>query len=223
MLLEELDGLIEARHLLTHPFYTKWQAGTLSREALKEYSRQYYAFESNFPRFLSALHSRSERADVRASLLDNLWDEEHGEANHAELWLRFAEGLGVDREGVKAAEHNEASRALVATYRRLATEAPVAAGVAALYAYERQVPAVAQAKIEGLRAFYGITDGPALAFFETHAFLDVEHSEAERMIVGGASEEERVDVLAATADALDAWWSFLDAVDIDEMDEPALG
>ena len=38
---------------------------------------------------------------VRQQMLDNLWDEEHGKDNHAELWLRFAEGIGVSREDVQ--------------------------------------------------------------------------------------------------------------------------
>jgi pyrroloquinoline-quinone synthase len=209
-LIEEIERRIDARHLLTHPFYTQWQAGTLPREALQEYARQYYAFESSFPRFLSALHSRTERADVRQALLENLWDEEHGSSNHAELWLRFAEGIGVDRDDVRGATWNEGSRALIDTYSRITTEAPVAAGVAAVYAYERQVPAVAKAKIEGLRAHFDVDDPRALSFFEVHSTLDVEHAEAERGIVADLGTGVEEDVLEATSAALDAWWEFLD-------------
>ena len=60
-----------------------------------------------------------------------LWDEEHGDSNHQELWLRFAEGIGVDREEVLGARRSEATRSLVQTYVDAASEAPVAAGVAA--------------------------------------------------------------------------------------------
>src|SRR5712691_12829014 len=105
-LLDRIDALIEERHLLRHPFYTKWVAGTLPMEALQEYARQYYAFESSFPRFLSGLHSRTEDAAVRQRILDNLWDEEHGADNHAEMWLQFAEGIGVARDDVKASPRN---------------------------------------------------------------------------------------------------------------------
>jgi pyrroloquinoline-quinone synthase len=213
MLLEEIDRLIEGRSLLDHPFYAKWAAGTLPAEALREYARQYYAFESTLPRFLSALHSRCDRADVRAALLENLWDEEHGEANHAELWLRFAEGLGLSRADVRGAEWNGATRELVESYRRVASDAPVAAGVAALYAYEKQVPAVATSKIAGLCRFYGISGGPAVQFFEVHAFLDVGHSDQEARIVEDLGAGHQREVLEATSDALDAWWRFLDAVD----------
>src|SRR6187551_2385463 len=129
-LLDRIDALIDERHLLKHPFYTKWANGTLPKEALQEYTRQYYAFESAMPRFISALHSRTERADVRQQMLDNLWDEEHGTDNHAEMWLRFAEGVGVEREDVKSAEHNEATQALVDLYSSLSRQAPVEAGAA---------------------------------------------------------------------------------------------
>jgi pyrroloquinoline-quinone synthase len=212
-LIEKIDALIDERHLLRHPFYTKWVAGTLPTEALQEYARQYYAFESSFPRFLSALHSRADSAEVRQSLLDNLWDEEHGDANHPELWLRFAEGLGVARGEVVDAPRNEATTALVDSYFDAAREAPIAAGVAALYAYERQVPAVAATKIDGLKARYGIEDERTLEFFQVHAFLDVEHSDAERRTVASLGQGHEAEVLAAAEGALDAWWAFLDAVD----------
>ena len=149
-LLEDVDALIGRRHLLTHPFYTKWVAGTLPKEAIQEYARQYYAFESNFPRFLSAIHSRCEDPKVRQAILENLWDEEHGPNNHRELWLQFAEGVGVDRDDVIGADRNSAAEGLVETYRE-ACDDP-SAGLAAIYAYERQVPAVAGAKIGGLAA-----------------------------------------------------------------------
>jgi len=212
-LLDRLDAMIDERHLLKHPFYTKWANGTLPREALQEYARQYYAFESAFPRFLSTLHSRSERADVRQQMLDNLWDEEHGAENHAELWLRFAEGIGVTRYDVKSAERNEATQALVELYASMTREEPVEAGVAALYAYERQVPQVATSKIDGLKKHFEVTDPRALKFFVVHGVLDVEHSNAEREMLGElTADADPAPVEQATARALEAWWNFLSAV-----------
>ena len=213
-LLDRLDQMIDERHLLKHPFYTKWADGTLPREALQDYARQYYAFESSFPRYLSALHSRTDSAEVRQQLLDNLWDEEHGRENHAELWLRFAEGIGVSRDDVKSAPRNAKTQALVDLYSELSRKAPVEAGVGALYAYERQVPQVVTSKIDGLKEHYGITDGPALTFFVVHGMLDVEHSGAEREMLGQlAAAADPQPIEDATRRALDAWWDFLSAVD----------
>lgn len=212
--LDRLDQMIDERHLLKHPFYTKWAEGTLPLDALQEYARQYYAFESAMPRYLSALHSRTADKAVRQEILDNLWDEEHGKENHAELWLRFAEGIGLSREDVVSATPNEATKALVDMYSDVTRDAPVAAGVAALYAYERQVPQVAGSKIDGLEKHYGITDSRALKFFVVHGVLDIEHSGNERKMLGElAADNDPEPIEEATASALEAWWNFLSAVD----------
>jgi pyrroloquinoline-quinone synthase len=210
-LLERLDGTIEERNLLDHSFYRKWAAGTLPRSALQDYARQYYAFESTFPKVLSALLAREERPEARQALLENLWDEEHGADNHAELWLRFAEGAGVPRDETGNAEWNPATRDLVETYRRVGRKGPVEAGVAAIYAYERQVPALAETKVAGLDR-YGVPR-PARRFFEVHATLDVEHSNAERRIIEDTDASDEKLVVDAAEQALDAWWAFLDGVD----------
>jgi len=213
-LLERIDALIAERHLLTHPFYTRWRHGELSREELQEYARQYYAFEATFPRLLSALHTRSDQPGVRQALLDNLWDEEHGEVNHAELWLRFGEGIGADRTSIRDATPNDDTAALLEGYWASCADASIAAGIAALYAYEAQVPEVAAEKIRGLVEQYGVDDARTLAFFTVHSTLDVEHSGAERRMIAdlAPSEAEQDAVLAATKRALDGWWGFLDAV-----------
>jgi pyrroloquinoline-quinone synthase len=214
----DIEREIAERHLLTHPFYRAWTGGTLPRPALLEYARQYYAFETRLPRFLTALHARSEDRATRTALLSNAWDEEHGEHNHAELWLRFAEALGLSRSDVTEATPNEATRALMDTYRDLAENAPVEAGVAALYAYESQLPAVADAKIAGLNEHYGFTAAdkqPGLKFFDVHRAIDVEHSTAERRIVEGAlassDDAHREEVVDGARRALGAWWGFLSA------------
>jgi pyrroloquinoline-quinone synthase len=212
-MLDEIDAMIEERKLLAHSFYSKWVTGALPVEALREYARQYYSFESAFPRFLSTIHSRCDRPEVRQTILSNLWDEEHGEENHAELWLRFAEGVGVARSEMAGASANAATQSLLDTYWRTAAEGPVAAGIAAIHAYERQVPAVAEAKIAGLRTHYGISDRRTLAFWEVHRSLDEEHASGERTVLAGADGRDREAALQATGDALEAWWRFLDAVE----------
>jgi len=209
--LAEIDRRIRDRHLLTHPFYTKWLEGTLPLAAIQDYSRQYYAFEARFPRFLSAIHSRCDRQDVRQALLENLWDEEFGTENHAELWLRFAEGMGVGRDDVRGAPQGNATTTLVETYERTSTS--VVSGVAAVHAYEHQVPEVARAKIAGLRSHYGIDEQSTLRFWVVHEALDQDHAGAERKILADLAEDAPEEALEATDRALDAWWGFLDALD----------
>src|SRR6476661_5381133 len=90
--------------MLKHPFYVAWSEGKLSKEVLQEYAKQYYAHVRAFPTYVSGVHSRCEDVSIRQQLLENLIEEERGDENHPELWLRFAEGLGVARQNIRSAE-----------------------------------------------------------------------------------------------------------------------
>ena len=209
-----IDEIIGERSLLKHPFYQAWTEGTLPLESLRDYAGQYYHFELAYPTFLSGLHYRCVDQRIRQLLLDNLWDEEHGPENHVELWLRFCDALGLDREQVRAEHPATDTVALVNTYKALTSSAPLAAGAAALYAYEVQVPEVAKAKLDGLRQLYDMDDQRALSFFQVHQTLDIEHSDAEReMVVALASTDVEKDAAVQAVDeATSSLWSFLDGV-----------
>jgi pyrroloquinoline-quinone synthase len=223
--MKSIDARIAERHLLTHPFYQAWTAGTLPREALLDYAGQYYAFESILPGLLKSLAARVESPAAREALLANARDEEHGANNHPELWLRFGEALGLERSQILGARLHATTQALVDTYREAAERAPAVGGVAALHAYESQLPAVAEAKIAGLRAHYGFDSRfdslearrNGLAFFEVHRTIDVHHAAEERRIVEEACAGAGSSEAAAAADewtvrALEAWWNFLSGV-----------
>jgi pyrroloquinoline-quinone synthase len=213
-LIARLDAMIAERDLLKHPFYLDWTAGRLSLDTLREYSVQYYCHVEAFPRYLSAIHSRCDDLHVRQALLENLIEEERGGDNHPELWLRFAEGLGVERGAVIKAAANPATRKLVETYQRLTRERPLAAGLAALYVYEAQIPAVATAKIEGLKCHYGIADERTLAFFTAHESADVYHAKTGAELIErlAMDDESRAEVVSAADEALLALWGMLDGV-----------
>jgi pyrroloquinoline-quinone synthase len=85
-----------------------------------------------------------------------------------------------------------------------------------MYAYEAQVPEVATEKINGLRDRYGIEDPRTLAFFTVHSTLDLEHSAHERDAIARTTvdEADADAALDATSRALDAWWGFLDSVNV---------
>jgi len=210
-----IEEKIQARHLLSHPFYQRWQAGQLMREELQGYAKEYFSFESEFPRFLSALHAKCPDNQMRQQLLENLVHEEQGEDNHPELWLRFAEGMGVSRESVKEHFRSDETEHLMRTYRDLVGREGIAQGVAALYAYERQQPDVARTKMDGLKSFYGVNDEATVAFFKAHQHYDVFHAEAEIGILEKLCEtkEDEDRVVAAVETSLDALYDFLDGVE----------
>ncbi len=212
--IQTLDARISSRHLLDHTFYQRWTAGTLTREELRDYARQYFHYAMAFPTFLSAMHMHTEDIATRQLLLENLIEEERGPENHPELWLRFCESLGLTREEVKSGSPNAAVRHLIETMRSLAREGALHEGLAALYAYESQIPAVAKAKIEGLAKNYGISAERDVAFFAVHMDADVAHSQTSREILRDLCDTPEKGAAAETATqrTLDALYGFLDSV-----------
>ncbi len=208
-----LDARIRERHLLKHPFYVAWTMGELPKETLREYARQYYRFEANFPRFVGAAYSRLPDPADRRLLLENLVDEEGRSPTHPELWLRFARGLGVSERSVASATEMEGTRALLGAYERECVGGSAASGLGALYAYESIFPEVAAEKSRGLRAHYGITARGAHEFFRVHTEADVAHSRAERRLlrrVIAKSPERSEEARRGVEASLDGWWKFLD-------------
>ena len=58
-----------------------------------------------------------------------------------------------------------------------------AEGLASLYTYERQIPEIAETKIQGLKKFYGVNSEEGLEFFEAHKSADVVHrAECEKLL-----------------------------------------
>lgn len=209
-------------HLLKHPFYQAWMNGDLSKETLQDYAKQYFYHVDYFPRYLSSLHARCELQEVRSQILEHLMEEEGVgfEASHPELWLRFAEGLGVSREDVTASQARTAIKNVVQSFLQN-IEDSTAAGLGAILAYEAQVPEIAESKIEGLRKNYGVCDERTLGFFEVHRKADVKHREDMLRMIGEFSEKDLEKTERAALTVAQSLWNFLSDVYDRELREKA--
>lgn len=203
--------LTSPQRMLAHPFYQAWEQGKLSLETLREYAGQYYHHVRAFPRYISATHSLCDSLESRQVLLDNLIDEERGDQHHPGKWRNFAIGLGWNEETVEHAAAKPHTQALVDTFMSVARSS-YAAGLAALFVYEQQIPAVARTKAEGLRTFYGINDDQTLDYFTLHAEVDVVHSEATRALVDALPLVDAPEAERGAKAAADALWKFLDGM-----------
>jgi pyrroloquinoline-quinone synthase len=224
-LFEQLEVSIARYDLLCHPFYRAWAAGELTRDDLREYACNYYHHVAAFPAYLAELSLRLDEGDLRRAVLANMCDEK-GSAGaagkdaapysvpHSELWLDFAEAMGASRDmrrHLPVAEVQE----LIRHFHRVASEGTPEEALAAFYAYESQVPRVAEEKERGLRAMYG-ADDKTCGYFTLHATADVFHSK-----VWGKQLENRItDNPEAAQAALDAaertaklLWQALDGIE----------
>jgi pyrroloquinoline-quinone synthase len=211
--LDNIDNEIAEKHVLKHPFYLAWTRGELSKEALTDYAKQYYHHVAAFPTYLSAVHAKCEDQPTRRELLSNLIDEEASSPNHPELWLQFTEGLGVTDTEVRNSKQWPETKNLIETFRSVCGNGSIAEGLAALYAYESQIPAVCESKIDGLKKHYGFNNPEHYFYFSVHIQADREHSAAERKMLGDYIDNQNLEaVKAAASRVLEALWQMLSGV-----------
>lgn len=212
--LAQIDAIIEEHHLLKNPFYQMWNEGKLTLKMLQEYSQEYYLQVHHFPTFVSATHAACDDIEVRQMLLENLIEEERGSAHHPELWMRFAEALGVERETLSQRDYLPQTRESVQILRALSRSENPVTGLAALYAYESQIPPVSTTKIAGLKEFYGVESEEAVAFFRVHEQVDEIHSAATRaaLVKLCQNEDQQQEAIAAVQTAVEALNLLLDGV-----------
>jgi pyrroloquinoline-quinone synthase len=211
--LEQIDNDIAAKHLLKHPFYLAWARGKLSKKALTDYARQYYHHVAAFPTYLSAVHAKCDDQPTRKQILSNLIDEEAGSPNHPELWLKFAEGLGVSLSDAQNAQKSPETKNLIDTFRSVCRDGSTAEGLAALYAYESQIPAICESKINGLKKHYGFTNPEHYEYFSVHVEADREHSAAERKMLAIHVDQHNFESVKASVNrVLDALCEILSGV-----------
>jgi pyrroloquinoline-quinone synthase len=207
-------------NLLQHPFYQAWSKGELTREDLREYAAEYWHHVSAFPTYLSALHSRLPDGEMRREVLRNLAEEEGVDAAtarpHSDLWMDFAVGMGATCDEVTGRAVRPETTALMNTFRELMREEKASSAMAALYAYESKVPAIAATKAEGLAEHYG-TEGAAARYFTLHQTADVAHASVWRELIdkelaAGSAEDEEA-ALHAGERAAKVLWVALDGVE----------
>jgi pyrroloquinoline-quinone synthase len=106
-------------------------------------------------------------------------------------------------------------RRLTGHFERVASEASPEEALAAFYAYESQVPRVAQEKERGLREMYG-ADDKTCGYFTLHASADIYHSrvwrnQLEKSVT--ANPETAEAALDAAESAAKMLWRALDGIE----------
>ena len=208
MNLSGLNNRLDKLHLLNHPFYVAWEQGELTQEILQDYAEQYYQHIKAFPRYISATHSMCEDIEKRKLLLDNLSDEENLNKDHPMVWKQFALAAGADESSLDLVKQEYFTSDLIENFFRL-SRSSYAEGLGALYAYERQVPEIAETKIKGLIDHYNISTDQGLEYFVVHKDADVLHREQSEKLMLQLNEEEQVLAEEAALSTGHMLWSFL--------------
>lgn len=206
-LVGRIDAEIEKRSLLKHSFYRMWSDGRLTVAHLQGYSKEYFQLVKAVPQFVQNIASASTDASVARDIEGNLNEEKE----HIEPWVRFAGAMGVHDSELKnyagAAKTNDAVAKVMTLTKSSFEEA-----VAAMYAFEAELPKISRSKIDGLAKFYGMTRRDALHYFQLHEEADVRHAQVWRGILQSLPAEKRERAFAAAAESLAAQNMLLDSV-----------
>ena len=204
-IIQRLDSEIEKRSLLKHSFYKMWSEGKLTTDHLQGYSKEYFQLVKVVPKFVESI-AKSTGDDPNA-----ITNNAREEAEHIELWIRFANAVGVSRSDLVnyggLEKTNEAVDKLMGLARLTSEEA-----VAAMYAYEMELPKISRSKIDGLKKFYGMDSEDATKYFEVHEEADIRHAKVWREILQGIPAERQEDIFNAAIKSLEAQNMLLDSV-----------
>ncbi len=102
LFIEELREEGARRYHDAHPFHVRMHAGDLSREELQRWVLNRYYYQTRVPIKDAIILSKSEDPSFRRSWIHRISDHDGDEQSEGglRLWLRLAQGVGLDRDVV---------------------------------------------------------------------------------------------------------------------------
>lgn len=207
LLIERIDYEIEKHSLLKHVFYQMWSEGKLTINHLQGYSKEYFQLVKVVPKFVENIFNVIADPSLKRAVGQNLKEE----SEHIEPWIMFSTAMGVQRNDLASYKGENETNMAVSTLSQL-TERSLEEAVAAMYAYEKELPKISKSKIEGLKRFYGVQSNEATKYLEIHEEVDLRHSEVWKSILKTIPEEKQECALNAAISSLEAQNKLLDSV-----------
>ncbi|UAT43405.1 hypothetical protein GUI12_04600 [Anaplasmataceae bacterium AB001_6] len=199
-MLQNIEKELENFDMLKHEFYQLWNDGKLDINVIKDYTCQYYEHIKNFPNYIKKALLMSKSDEERDVLQRNLDDE----ITHPELWVRFANGIGITREKIENAKMSTEGSNL---HKSFDSQKSYEENIGALFAYERQFADISKAKLESSKKHYKIKE---VEFFEVHAVSDIWHTEELIQLIRKMSSEQLKKVKEGALAVAEAFYKFLD-------------
>jgi len=179
-IIKKIDEMIEERSLLKHPFYQMWSDGTLSKESLAGYSKEYFQLVKAVPSFMAPIIAKAPD-----SVISELVANQQEESDHIKPWIAFAGELGIPEDELTSHAGTEKTRKAVCALSELMNTYD--GGACAMYAFEKEIPKISQTKLDGLAEFYGVTSDAATKYFKLHTEADIRHAASWRNILEKSS------------------------------------
>jgi pyrroloquinoline-quinone synthase len=205
------------RYHSLHPFHRRMNEGLLSREQVRGWVANRFAYQAIIPRKDGAILSNCPHPDVRRRWIRRIVDHDGSREGEGgiEAWLRLGEAVGFPRAEVADERHVVPGvRFAVDAYVTFARTRPWVEAVASSLT-ELFAPDLMAERLAAFERHYTWIDPAGLAYFRarlTQAPRDSEHAleVVTRYCRTPAEQEAAVAALAFKNDVL---WSMLDAID----------
>lgn len=213
-LIDQINFEIEKHSLLKHDFYKLWQEGKLTLDHLAGYSKEYFQMVKTIPSLVKNVLENDVEKKYHASIKNTLEDE----ITHIEPWINFSSALNVDRNELLNYNADGLTRQSIDKMLEI-SKSSFEESVAALYAFEKELPKISETKLEGLEKFYGITNNESNEYFNIHKEIDIYHSKVWENILKETSDDKKDKILNAVKISLDAQNTLLDSVKTKYVDK----
>ncbi len=177
-----------------HPFVVGVNNGTIPLHQIRGWALQDSHYRRDVHRLALLRYLRCTDPDIQRRLGGVVAEEaegtDTGSDGHFQLFLLFANAIGLSEEEVRNAEPLSATAAHIYWAELILWTHPWPVAMAAQMAGEGQAPITSRMMSEGLQKHYGLTAEQA-AFFDVHVEADSDHrSLAEDIVVKYIVTEE---------------------------------
>src|SRR5919112_204010 len=181
-LIKIIDDEISERSLLNHPFYILWKEGKLTLNHLRSYSKEYFQLVKAVPELVNNIQTNlvnSNSGTQYVKAVRNTHDEEY---QHIQPWIKFAQSVGIEKQELMEYEGNKEVNLAIDNLKKLCISS-ICEGAATMYSFEKEIPQISKAKIEGLKKFYNICTEEDIKYFNIHQIADIEHARLWKTIL----------------------------------------
>lgn len=186
MLANATDFAAELKHMIAsspyvlanHPFVEGISKGTMPMPQIRGWAIQDSHYRRAVPRLSMVRYMRCTDPEIQQRLAGVVAEEseggQYGSSGHYQLFLQFAQAIGVSAEEVQNSRPNAGPAAHVYWAELIAWTLPWFVAMAAQLAGEGQYPPAVEKLAAGFQKNYGLSHDQ-VAFFDVHGEADEDH------------------------------------------------
>jgi pyrroloquinoline-quinone synthase len=215
-LIKIIDDEICERSLLNHRFYILWREGKLTLNHLRSYSKEYFQLVKAVPELVNNVQTNLVNYDSGTQYVKAVRNTHDEEYQHIQPWIKFAHSVGIEKQEIMEYEGNSEVNLAINNLKKLCLSS-ICEGAATMYSFEKEIPQISKAKIEGLKKFYNICSKEGITYFNIHQIVDIEHAQLWKTILLDSNlvRETKVlneKILNASISSLNCQNQILDAI-----------